>query len=65
MAVGTPYRRLVQPKYDLGCELCVDIVTDLDNWITGDETEDEIVQFVEQVRTGLMKYLQLVCLPLS
>merc|ERR1719273_1574566 len=49
VAVGTPYRRLVQPKYDLGCELCVDIVTDLDNWITGDETEDEIVQFVEQI----------------
>ena len=37
------------PKNDLTCSICVDIVTDLDNFITSDTTEQQIVEFVEQV----------------
>merc|ERR1712227_244299 len=35
-----------QPK-DLLCDICVDIVTDLDEWITSDSTMDDIINFVE------------------
>ena len=38
----------VKPK-DLLCDICVDVVTDLDEWITSDSTEQEIVEFVEGV----------------
>merc|ERR1712198_109407 len=34
-------------KNDLTCTLCVDIVTDLDTWLTADATEAEIVDFVK------------------
>ena len=37
-----------QPK-DLLCDICVDIVTDLDEWITSDSTMDDIINFVEGV----------------
>ncbi len=37
-----------QPK-DLLCDICIDVVTDLDNWLTSDQTEADIVHFVEQV----------------
>ena len=38
------------PRNSLTCELCVDIVTDLDEWITSDKTEQEIVDFAKEVR---------------
>ena len=38
-----------KPK-DLLCDICLDIVRDLDEWITSDSTLDEIIQFVEGVR---------------
>merc|ERR1712024_25248 len=38
--------KVEQPK-DLLCDICVDIVTDIDEWITSDSTMDEIIQFVE------------------
>ena len=41
-----------QPK-DLLCDICVDIVTDLDEWITSDSTMDDIINFVE----GVILYL--------
>ena len=41
---------LSAPKNDLTCSICVDIVTDIDNFITSDTTEQQIVEFVEQVR---------------
>merc|ERR1712189_3413 len=41
------------PKNDLTCSICVDIVTDLDNFITSDTTEQEIVHFVEQICEAL------------
>ena len=37
-----------QPK-DLLCDICVDVVTDIDEWITSDSTLDEIIEFVENV----------------
>ena len=37
-----------QPKEVL-CDICVDVVTDLDNWLVDDATEADIVAFVEQV----------------
>ena len=39
-----------QERRDLLCDVCMDIVTDIDEWITSDSTMDEIVQFVEGVR---------------
>ena len=38
-----------QPR-DLLCDVCMDIVTDIDEWITSDATVDEILHFVEGVR---------------
>ena len=38
----------VQTK-SLLCDVCVDVVTDVDQWITSDHTIDEIVHFVEGV----------------
>ena len=37
-----------QPK-DILCDICVDVVTDIDEWVTSDSTMDEIIQFVENV----------------
>ena len=37
-----------QPR-DLLCDICVDVVTDLDEWLTSDATEGEIVHFMESV----------------
>ena len=37
-----------QPK-DLLCDICIDIVTDLDEWITSDSTMADIIDFVEGV----------------
>ena len=31
------------------CDLCIDIVTDLDQWLTEEHTEADIVRWVEQV----------------
>merc|ERR1712151_353288 len=44
---------LCAPKNDLTCSICVDIVTDLDNFITSDTTEQQIVEFVEQICSAL------------
>merc|ERR1712226_393462 len=33
----------------LTCDICVDVVTDLDEWLTSDTTEQQIVEWVEQV----------------
>merc|ERR1712098_943930 len=44
---------LCAPKNDLACSICVDIVTDLDNFITSDTTEQQIVEFVEQICSAL------------
>ena len=42
-----------QPK-DLLCDICIDIVTDLDGWITSDSTMADIIEFVEGVSMSLV-----------
>ena len=37
-------------RNDLTCQICMDIVTDFDEWLTSDKTEQEIVDFVKEVR---------------
>ena len=37
-----------QPK-DLLCDICIDVVTDIDEWLTSDQTMDDIIHFVEGV----------------
>merc|ERR1711928_67228 len=37
-----------EPK-DLLCDICIDIITDLDQWLTSDTTEDQIVEWIERV----------------
>merc|ERR1712189_58225 len=36
-------------RNDLTCSICVDIITDLDNFITSDTTEDQIVAFAKEI----------------
>jgi hypothetical protein len=43
---------VLQVDNSLTCAVCIDVVTDLDNWLTSDATEDAIVEFVEQVGTS-------------
>merc|ERR1712227_253727 len=38
---------------DLLCDICLDIVGDLDEWITSDSTMDEIIHFVEGLCSAL------------
>lgn len=47
------YKLAVQPK-DLMCDICLDVVTDLDNWITSETTINEIVHFMEGVSSYYM-----------
>ena len=43
-----------QTKNELTCEICVDIITDLDNWLTSDKTEQEIVDFMKEVKLDIL-----------
>merc|ERR1739840_16497 len=36
-------------RNELTCSICVDIITDLDNFITSDTTEDQIVAFAKEI----------------
>ena len=38
------------------CDLCIDIVTDIDEWLTAEHTEADIVAWVEQVQEQLYVY---------
>merc|ERR1719452_19543 len=38
-----------EPRNALTCEICIDIITDIDNWLTSDKTEEEIVNFVKEI----------------
>ena len=33
-------------REDLLCSICIDIVTDIDSWLTSDTTEDQVVQWM-------------------
>merc|ERR1711887_131130 len=37
------------PRNELTCEICIDIITDIDNFITSDTTEEEILAFFNQI----------------
>merc|ERR1712060_627893 len=41
----------VAPKTsnELSCTICVDVITDIDNFITDATTEDQIVQFFKEI----------------
>merc|ERR1711936_826288 len=41
-----------QPK-DLLCDVCIDVVTDIDEWLTSDQTMDDIIHFVEGLCSAL------------
>ena len=34
---------------DLTCDICVDVMTDIDDFITSDTTEQQLVDFIKQV----------------
>merc|ERR1712055_514392 len=36
-------------KNELTCTICVDIVTEIDDWITSDKTEEQILDFFNQI----------------
>ena len=39
----------LKKKEDLLCSICVDIVGDLDNWLTSEATEDQIVEWMYRI----------------
>ena len=43
---------------DLLCDICIDVITDLDQWLTSDSTEDQIVEWIEQVEYISIWYFQ-------
>merc|ERR1711970_1454353 len=52
---------------DLLCDICVDVVTDLDEWLTSDATEGEIVHFMESLCRALgniLPDLETMCIDL-
>merc|ERR1712141_633257 len=44
---------LVQPRNDLTCSICMDIMQDLDDFITSDTTEQQIVDAIEEICKAL------------
>merc|ERR1712209_51316 len=42
-----------QTKNELTCSICMDIMTDLDEFITSDTTEQQIVDFVKEICAAL------------
>jgi len=34
----------------LTCDICIDVITDFDEWLTSDKTEQEIVDFISEVK---------------
>jgi hypothetical protein len=39
---------LAAPRNELTCTICIDVVTDLDNFITSETTEQQIVDFAKE-----------------
>merc|ERR1711936_336267 len=44
---------LVQPRNELTCSICMDIMQDLDDFITSDTTEQQIVDAIEEICKAL------------
>ena len=49
LALAAAQAAAPQPR-DLLCDICIDVVTDLDEWITSDSEMADIINFVEGVR---------------
>merc|ERR1711972_43958 len=50
LAATRPKAEVVKSEFvkDVFCSVCQTLITELDEWITSDTTEEEIVEFVEQ-----------------
>ena len=46
--------KLLNPDFrnELTCQICTDVITDLDEWLVSAPTEQEIIDFVEEVITS-------------
>merc|ERR1712002_1256546 len=53
LVLGLAHANPVVDEKDLVCDICIDIITDLDEWITSDSTEGEIIHFVESLCSAL------------
>eukprot|EP00092_Neocalanus_flemingeri_P022607 GFUD01024520.1.p1 GENE.GFUD01024520.1~~GFUD01024520.1.p1 ORF type:complete len:106 (-),score=19.31 GFUD01024520.1:63-380(-) len=40
---------VAQTRNELTCQMCMDIITDIDNFITSETTEDDILAFFNQI----------------
>jgi hypothetical protein len=40
---------LAAPRNELTCSICIDVMTDLDNFITSETTEQQIVDFAKEL----------------
>merc|ERR1712105_526492 len=52
VAAAMAYPRTVaklEPKSEPGCSLCMDVLGDITNWITGEEQEAVVIEVLEQV----------------
>merc|ERR1712051_436312 len=49
LALVQPLPREQPETKDLLCDICIDVITDLDQWLNSDSTEDQIVEWIEQV----------------
>merc|ERR1712059_238289 len=49
LATATAAPSAPKTENELLCSICVDVITDFDNWLTEDKTEQEIVDFVKEI----------------
>merc|ERR1712105_444932 len=47
--MGASAQAVPKSRNELTCSICIDIITDLDNFITSDTTEDQIVAFFKEL----------------
>ena len=64
LALVQPLPREQPETKDLLCDICIDVITDLDQWLTSDSTEDQIVEWIEQVEYVHQIHIQCEC-PIS
>merc|ERR1712098_746272 len=46
--VSLPALGAASPK-SLTCDLCMDVITDLDAWLTSETTEQQIIDYIKQI----------------
>ena len=64
LALVQPLSREQPETKDLLCDICIDVITDLDQWLTSDSTEDQIVEWIEQVEYVHQIHIRCEC-PIS